>query len=173
MFQNRGFTENRFQELNRLLSRLEAVGAVPVFVQTPVPSYIRENFPLYEEYRAKTKYLSARKDVHVVDLSEQFPDQDFSDDAHPIASAEELWTEELASALLRRTAARWCEDSGRSSRPRRSFSSNIKVGARRRRRAPSQSFGSTSTLLASRRFLFRSGTEFYRDGDKRGQIGGL
>ena len=99
MFQNRGFTESQFQELNGLLSRLEAVGAVPVFVQMPVPSYIRKNFSLYEQYRRKTKYLSERKDVHVVDLSEQLPDQDFSDDAHPIASAKKLWTEELASAL--------------------------------------------------------------------------
>lgn len=99
MFQNKGFTESQFQELNHLFSRLEAVGAVPVFVQTPVPSYIRENFPLYEQYRTKTKYLSERKDILVVDLSEQLPDQDFSDDAHPIASAKKLWTEELASAL--------------------------------------------------------------------------
>jgi hypothetical protein len=98
-FRYRGFTDDQFKLFSSLIDRLEAKGAKVVFVDMPTPSYFRNNFFIYEEYRNKAHHLWERNDIHVLDMSSFAPDDSFGDDAHPIEGARARWTDRLALFL--------------------------------------------------------------------------
>jgi hypothetical protein len=95
-FHYRGFSDDQFEALNKLMDAVEGVGGKVVFVHMAIPSYFRNDFDIYREYRRKTEYLSRRNDIQVLDLSGLVPDGSFKDDAHPVPAAALLWTDALA-----------------------------------------------------------------------------
>lgn len=95
-FKRKGFTNEQFAELDRLIQRLEGQNAEVIFVHLPVPSYYRNHFYIYDDYRRRTEYLSHRKDISVLDMSDRAADDNFVDDAHPVDSVRDVWSDWLA-----------------------------------------------------------------------------
>ena len=101
-FHNKGFTEDQFEALDKLIDTLKQRGGKVVFVYMPTPSYFRNTFDIYDEYMRRTRYLSQRKDIQVFDMSGLAPDDSFLDDAHPDPAAAVLWTDALAHFMKKK-----------------------------------------------------------------------
>lgn len=94
-FHNRGLTNDQFDLFMKLVARLDAGGAKVVFVDMPVPSYYREGFPIYDDYRRKEADIIHDPRVHYLDLTAIAADEEFKDDAHPRAEFAAKWSKPL------------------------------------------------------------------------------
>lgn len=94
-FHNAGLTDEQFDLFRKLVTRLQAGGAKVVFVDMPVPSYFREEFPIYDDYRRREAGIIHDPRVHYLDLTAIAADGEFSDDAHPRPEFAGKWTAPL------------------------------------------------------------------------------
>jgi hypothetical protein len=94
-FRNEGLLSEQFDLFMKLVARLDAGGAKVVFVDLPVPSYFREGFSIYDDYRTKEAEISGDPRVHYLDLTSLAADNEFSDDAHPRPEFAPHWTAPL------------------------------------------------------------------------------
>ena len=94
-FRNEGLLSEQFDLFMKLVARLDAGGAKVVFVDMPVPSYFREGFSIYDDYRRKEAEISHDPRVHYLDLTAIAADGEFSDDAHPRPEFAPKWTTPL------------------------------------------------------------------------------
>jgi hypothetical protein len=98
-FRNAGLTDEQFDLFMKLVTRLDAGGAKVVFVDMPVPSYFREGFSIYDDYRTREAGIIHDSRVHYLDLTAIAADGEFLDDAHPRAEFAEKWTAPLVIFL--------------------------------------------------------------------------
>ena len=94
-FRNEGLLNEQFDLFMRLVARLDAGGAKVVFVDMPLPSYFREDFTIYDDYRRKETEIIHDPRVHYLDLTAIAADGEFSDDAHPRPEFAAKWSRPL------------------------------------------------------------------------------
>jgi hypothetical protein len=94
-FRNSGLTDGQFDLFRQLVTRLDAGGAKVVFVDMPVPSYFRNGFFIYDDYRRKESEVVHDPRVHYLDLTAAAGDDEFLDDGHPLPQFAAKWTRPL------------------------------------------------------------------------------
>ena len=99
LFQKRGAEDDQFNQFDKLVDRLVAMKATVVYVDLPVPSYLRKNFYIYDDYRRHVKKIARNPSVHYLDLSDWASDDQFSDDIHPKPEFCDKWSARLAAYL--------------------------------------------------------------------------
>jgi hypothetical protein len=92
---NAGLTDGQFDLFTELVTRLDAGGAKIVYVDVPVPSYFRNGFSAYDEYRSKEADIIHDPRVHYLDLTAIAADAEFLDDGHPRPEFARKWTTPL------------------------------------------------------------------------------
>ena len=99
-FEGKGPTDNEFDQLGKIIDRLHATGATVVYVDMPVISYYRKDFPFYQEYRRKIKAtIAAHPAARYLDLTASAPDDQFGDDTHAKPEFYGLWTSKILKYL--------------------------------------------------------------------------
>lgn len=99
LFQDHGVTEDQFFQFSKLVDQLVAMKATVVYVDLPVPSYLRKDLSFYADYRQHVKQIADNSSVHYLDLSDWAPDDHFSDDIHPKSEFCAKWSDKLAQYL--------------------------------------------------------------------------
>ena len=98
--QNEGPADDQFIQLGELVDQLTKMNATVVYVDMPVISYYRSNFPFYTQYRQKIQEtMSSHPSVHYLDLTAAAADEEFSDDAHAKPEFYVLWTARISDYL--------------------------------------------------------------------------
>ena len=98
-FDNHGFTQDQFDELNDLIKRLTMLKATVVLVDLPVPSYFRKDFFIYDDYRKRISAITKNPAVHYLNLTSWAPDREFLDDVHARPEFYDDWPAELSRYL--------------------------------------------------------------------------
>lgn len=89
-----------------LTIKLTMLGVKVVYVDMPVPTYFRQGFFIYDDYRKKEKSIIEDHNVHYLDMTAFAPDDQFIDDAHPKPEYAQSWSEALARFLKSITVPR-------------------------------------------------------------------
>jgi hypothetical protein len=98
-FRNAGLTNEQFDLFETLVGKLTARGAKVVYVDMPIPTYFRQGFFIYADYREKEKRIIADPRIHFLDMTGFASDDQFLDDAHPRPEYARSWSEMLAQFL--------------------------------------------------------------------------
>jgi hypothetical protein len=98
-YQNRGLTDDQFNDLRDMIHRLIALNAVVIYVDLPVPGFVRKNQFLYDDYRQRVKVITGDPAVHHLDLGSWAPDDQFIDDSHTEPEFSDRLSAELARYL--------------------------------------------------------------------------
>ena len=94
-FRNAGLTDEQFDLFKKLVTCLHAGGAKVIFVDMPVPSYFRQGFPIYVDYRKREAGIIHDPRIHYLDLTGIAADGEFLDDSHPRPEFAGKWTAPL------------------------------------------------------------------------------
>jgi hypothetical protein len=98
-FRNAGLTHEQFDLFMKLVTRLDTGGAKVVFVDMPVPSYFRNGFSIYDDYRRREAGIIRDPRVHYLDLTAIAADGEFLDDGHPRPKFAAKWATPLHLVL--------------------------------------------------------------------------
>lgn len=95
--------QRHFDNLSRLLDGAIAAGMTVVVVDLPLHSDHRRHFPALAEYQARLGEVVASHTghdrVHLIDLTEALPDEEFKDFVHAKPECVETWVDLLVHHL--------------------------------------------------------------------------
>jgi hypothetical protein len=95
--------QRHFDNVSRLIDRAISVGMTVVIVDLPLPSGHRRHFPALAEFQTRLRGSVAAHTghgrVHLLELTEALPDEDFLDLGHAKAECVETWVDLLVDRL--------------------------------------------------------------------------